>query len=471
MYNELKPYGEYQESQSAYIGMYPLHWSTTKLRFVFEERKEKNKGVKTDNILSVIKNIGVIPYSEKGNIGNKHSEDIERYNVVHVDDIVINCMNVIIGSVGRSRYYGALSPVYYVLKNRNPEKYNIRYFEYVFRMTSLQREFTKYGKGILAHRMRVPMETLKNLELPNPPVFEQDKIVKYLDFQLAKINKFIKAKKKLILALKEQKQTIINQAVTKGINPNVRLKPSGIDWLGHIPEHWVITSIKRLFSSITYGISESTTSDGIIPVLTMGNINDGEVDIPEQGGVMQVDPELLLKKGDLLFNRTNSIDLVGKVGIYRGDSEKSVTFASYLVRLRVKESYSCDFVNYLLNSIDFITFARSQAYKSINQANLNPNRYGNLMIAYPNDLSEQKDIVNYIAKKTEVINKSIASIEKEINLINEYRTRLISDVVTGKIDVRDIVVDDIAEDEINIDEIVEEGLDNDEVLESEECEV
>ena len=471
MYNNLKPYEEYQLSKASYIQHYPKHWNTIKLRFVFEERKEKNKGIKTKNILSVMKNKGVIPYSEKGNVGNKHSENVERYNIVHEDDIVMNCMNVIIGSVGRSKYYGALSPVYYVLKNRDSKKYNVKYFEYMFKMNTLQRELTKYGKGILAHRMRIPMEMLKNLELLYPPKDEQDQIVKYLDSKLVKINKFIKAKKQLITVLKEQKQAVINEAVTKGLNPNVKMKPSGIDWLGNIPEHWKITSLKRLFSDVTYGISESATNEGTIPVLTMGDINDGEIKIPDFGGVMSVDDVLLLTKGDLLFNRTNSADLVGKVGIYREQTEKKVTFASYLVRLRVRQEYSSEYVNYLLNSSDFINYARSQAYKSINQANLNPTRYGFLRLAYPSDLSEQLEIVSFIKKKTTLIDKSIESIEKEIDLITEFRTRLISDVVTGKVDVRGIVIKDVLEDEMEFDDVDEELEEIEEAFDAEECEV
>lgn len=194
----MKGYGEYKKTGADYAPQIPNHWNTAQLREVFIERKEKNTGRRNENILSVVKNIGVILYSQKGNVGNKCSEDIERYSIVYEDDIVINSMNVIIGSVGRSRYSGVLSPVYYILKNRDPYKNNTRYFEFLFRMVELQKELTKYGKGILAHRMRISMDSFKSLLFPSPPREEQDQIVRYLDAKVGKINKLIKIKQQQI---------------------------------------------------------------------------------------------------------------------------------------------------------------------------------------------------------------------------------------------------------------------------------
>ena len=146
----LKKYEDYKETQISYLGSLPSHWNILPLRSILFERKEKNIGKKNNEILSVMANRGVILYSEKGNVGNKASDNIERYNVVYEDDIVLNCMNVIIGSVGRSPYNGVLSPVYYVLVNRNTQTYNTRYYDYVFKLKHLQSELKKFGNGILA---------------------------------------------------------------------------------------------------------------------------------------------------------------------------------------------------------------------------------------------------------------------------------------------------------------------------------
>lgn len=464
MENKLKPYDKYKQSDATYIEMYPQHWNTTKLRFVFEERKEKNKGRKTDNILSVMKNKGVIPYSEKGNVGNKHSEDIERYNVVHEDDIVMNSMNVIIGSVGRSKYYGALSPVYYVLKNRDSSKYNIKYYEYVFRMTSLQRELTKYGKGILAHRMRIPMEMLKNLELPYPPMDEQVQIVKFLNLKISKVKRFISYKKKLISSLKEQKQVIINEVITKGINPNTTMKSSGIEWIGDIPEDWDTIRCKYLFQEID---TRSTT--GLEKHLSMsqkyGLIPDDELGERRLLSENYIGGKLCIKD-DLVLNR-----LKAHLGVFALAPQKGVISPDYTV-LRPNEKIYPPFAEIVLKSQKCRKELRIRV-KGIVEGfwRLYTDDFNNIVLPIPN-FEEQVQIMNFINDESTFIDKTIARIEREIELLIEYQTTLISDVVTGKVDIRNVVTEGILEDAIDIEDDVEEELDtNEEVVDSEECEV
>jgi type I restriction enzyme S subunit len=143
----------------------------------------------------------------------------------------------------------------------------------------------------------------------------------------------------------------------------------------------------------------------------------------------------LLEENDLLFNRTNSPDLVGKVGLFVGKAEDEITFASYLVRLRVKPNNSPSWLCYLLNSIQFWSYARSQALVSLHQANLNSRRYGQMFLPVPPE-DEQDKIAERVRAESREIEKVISRIDREIDLLREYRTRLISDVVTGKLDVR-----------------------------------
>ncbi len=239
----------------------------------------------------------------------------------------------------------------------------------------------------------------------------------------------------MIELVKEQKTVIINRAVTKGLNVDVPMKYSGIEWLGEIPEHWEVRKIKRCLKSYRYGISDSIRGEGEVKILTMGNIQDGKVLIPETGSLESVPEELILEYGDLLFNRTNSLELVGKVGFFRGSKEDKVSFASYLVRLKANDDANPVYLNFLLNSHGLLNVARQRALVSLNQVNLNPTRYCQLTIPLPR-ISEQQEIVSFIEKKSEKIERSLATIEKEIKLIQEYRTSLISETVTGKIDVR-----------------------------------
>jgi type I restriction enzyme S subunit len=168
-------------------------------------------------------------------------------------------MNVIIGSLGRSRYTGCLSPVYYVLQRRDT-KNDPRYLELVFQHKSFQQSLIRIGNGILAHRMRIPMEKLKAEMFPLPPPDEQAAIVRFLNWANGRLDRAIRAKRKVIALLNEQKQAIIHRAVTRGLATSVPLKPSGISWLGDIPKHWIVQRAKYLYREIdersTHGSEE-----------------------------------------------------------------------------------------------------------------------------------------------------------------------------------------------------------------------
>jgi type I restriction enzyme, S subunit len=168
----MKRYDRYSKYEDRWITSLPSHWGYKRLKEVLKERKEKNSPVKTHNILSLTNTRGVIPYSEKGNVGNKAKESLEGYMLAYPNDIVINSMNIIIGSVGLSKYFGAVSPVYYMLYTRNND--NIRYFNYVFQNKPFQESLRGLGNGILEIRMRIPMYKLNNVCIPVPPRSEQD---------------------------------------------------------------------------------------------------------------------------------------------------------------------------------------------------------------------------------------------------------------------------------------------------------
>jgi len=198
--SHLKPYPDYKDSGVPWLGTIPSHWKTYRLGSLLRERGEVNKNGQNNEVLSVLKDRGVIPYSEKGNLGNKKSEDITRYKIVRPDDIVVNCMNVIIGSVGLSRYNGCLSPVYYVL-TRCQEDDNPRYLNAYFQTKPFQESLVRIGNGILSHRMRIPMELLKCEPFPKPPAEEQAAIVRYLNYMDKRIRRYISSKRKLIALL------------------------------------------------------------------------------------------------------------------------------------------------------------------------------------------------------------------------------------------------------------------------------
>jgi type I restriction enzyme S subunit len=281
---------------------------------------------------------------------------------------------------------------------------------------------------------KLETEVLGRLEIPVPPIDEQRKIVYFLDREVGDIETLIAAKQRLLDLLAEKRRVIVAEAVMRGINPSAPLRPSGIDWLGDIPAHWEVCHLKRVLAHLDYGTSDATDVVGSIAILRMGDIRDGELDFSKLAYLDQVEDGLLLQEGDLVFNRTNSLDQIGKVALFRGNVDFPVSFASYLVRLRCEKTALPEYLNWVLNSSYALAWARAEALPSIGQANLNPNRYGYLPIALP-PLEEQPKITKYLAESVARLDGIRAATEHSITLLKERRGALIAAAVTGQIDI------------------------------------
>jgi type I restriction enzyme S subunit len=201
------------DSRLDWLGEFPAHWDVKRLGSLLEERNEMNADRKVQQVLSLVRKRGVMRYEDKGRIGNKRSDDVARYKVVREGDIVLNSMNVIIGSVGQSAYTGCLSPVYYVLKPRSIENHNA-YFNALFQVERFHSSLVRFGKGILAHRLRIPMIDLKTVMLPVPPTDEQLVIAE----RVVKATAELKAAKAGIVSeialLKEYRTRLVSDVVT-----------------------------------------------------------------------------------------------------------------------------------------------------------------------------------------------------------------------------------------------------------------
>jgi type I restriction enzyme S subunit len=363
----------------------------------------------------------------KSNVGHK---------VCRPGDLVINTMWAWMAALGVTRHIGIVSPAYGVYRPSVGTGLQPSFAASLLRTPLYAAEYLRRSTGVNSSRLRLYPESFLRIPVLLPPSDEQAAIVRFLDHANGKIDRAIRAKRKLISLLGEQKQVIIHRAVTRGLDPVVKLKPSGIPWLGDVPEHWACTPIKRLLSRMDYGTSEVSKAEGRIRILTMGNIQRGEVIIPKSGGIDEISSEMLLDRHDILFTRTNgNPDLVGKVGLFRGERSDNVSFASYLVRLRAKPPHDPRWLHGVLNSSAFWSFARSHALVNL-QTNLNSTRYSQFQIPVP-PAREQSLIVAAIEDETAPLNVAIARTEREIALIREYRTTLAAEVVTGKLDVRE----------------------------------
>ena len=454
----MSAYETFRPADVPWINMIPTHWETKRLKELLAERKESNNPVKTTDILSLTNTRGVIPYAQKGNIGNKSKENLENYKLAYPNDLVLNSMNVIIGSVGLSQYFGAVSPVYYMLYPRKND--NIRYFEYIFKLKTIQEYLKGLGNGILAIRMRIPMIKLNNVLLPVPPREEQDQIVRYLDWQVSKINKLISARKKQIVLLKEQKQAVINEAVTKGLDPAVPMKDSGVEWIGEIPAEWSLVPLYSIAKVISMTNKEDEEllsvylDEGVIPFSQKEEkrTNPTSKDLSKYQYV---------RYGNLVLN--NQQAWRGSVGVSKFEG---IVSPAYII-LELSKCLNTDYANLLFRGKNMV-YQYGLASKGVGsiQRNLYWPHLKRAFVLLP-PLPIQKEIVRYIVKRCAKIDALISNIHSEIALLVEYRTRLISDVVTGQIDVRDIEVpefeyiaddvDDVSDDEnTDLEEIMEE---------------
>jgi type I restriction enzyme, S subunit len=431
MIHDLKPYPAYKDSGLPWLGQVPKHWEMERAKLMFRKMDRPVRDI--DEVVTCFRD-GVVTLRRNRRVrGFTESLKEIGYQGIRRGDLVIHAMDAFAGAVGVADSDGKGTPVYSVCEPATGT--NSHYYAYTVREMARSQWILALAKGIRERSTDFRFDGFASQLVPLPPLPEQSAIVRFLDHVDRRIRRYIGAKQKLIKLLEEQKQVIIHRAVTRGLDPNVRLKPSGIEWLGEVPEHWRVLPIKRAFVSMDYGISESAIDAGTIRLLTMGNINDGRVTIPETGGVAAVDASFLLEVGDLLFNRTNSSELVGKVGLYTG-ADLPVTFASYLVRLRPRREHDPEYLNAILNDVSVLSIARREAIPSLHQSNLNPTRYGRLQVSLP-PLEEQRGILQYLKSETSDLDRAIAAAHQEISLLREYRTRLIADVVTGKLDVRE----------------------------------
>ena len=264
-----------------------------------------------------------------------------------------------------------------------------------------------------------------------PPLPEQQRISTYLDASCAAIDAAVSAKRRQLDTLEALRKSIIQRAVTFGIEANPKLRQVNSDWIREVPSHWDVCRVKRVVACMDYGIGVSTGDEGRYPVLKMGNVQDGEIQFVKLDFIDEVDDNLILERGDLLYNRTNSPDQVGKAAIFRKSRADAITFASYLVRLRVNHRVNAWYLNYVLNSSGFLAFARRLAVPSVQQSNLNSTRYAQMFIPLP-PIEEQKAILSFLNEKTAAVDTVVATIQTQIETLTAYRKSLIHECVTGQ---------------------------------------
>ena len=330
---------------------------------------------------------------------------------------------------GLSRYRGIITSAYMRLRTR--AELSRRYGYLLLHTYDVKKVFYGLGSGL---RQNLSWTDFKLLPCPVPPLPEQAAIVRYLDHADRRIRRYVSAKRKLIALLEEEKQAIVNRAVTRGLDPNVRLKPSGVEWLGDVPEHWDIPRLRNLGDALiglTYDPQDVVEEEAGILVLRASNIFDGQLVYGDNVFVRSTVPEkLVTREGDILIcSRSGSRALIGKNARINAESA-GTTFGAFMIVFRGANN---DFLHLVFNS-RFFEYQSAEFFTStINQLTLGI-LYG-MKVPFP-PLEERQSILRYVEETTAPIYKAVAAAHRKIELLQEYRTRLIADAVTGKLDVR-----------------------------------
>jgi len=429
----LSKYNSYKNSEVVWLGNVPEHWEIVKSKRILVEASIK--GFPDEELLAATQTKGVIPKSLYENTTVTATKNFETLKLVEKGDFVIS-LRSFQGGIEYAHYRGIISPAYTILKPQ--EEVVHKYYRYLLKSKRYISGLTLLVTGI-REGQNIDTGKFKDSYLPLPTKPEQTAIANFLDYKLEKIDRFITKKKQLIELLNEQKAAIINQAVTKGLNPNAKMKASGIEWLGDIPESWEVKPLKYI-ANVVLGKMLCNEDKGNYfkkYYLKSKNIQWLNADLTDVEEMWFSEKEMKiyrLKAGDLILSEGGE---VGKTCLWENQIEEC-----YIQNSAHKVTINSDGISKYFLYLFFIYGNKGGFDSIVNRvsiAHLTKDKLINLKCLTPS-LNEQKAIVSHIETETAKIEKTITTIEKEIVLVEEYKTALIAEAVTGKIDVRDFEI-------------------------------
>jgi len=436
MIADLKPYPEYKDSSLPWLGQIPRTWEIKRAKSIFQRIDERSKTGK-EELLTVSSARGIVP-RKAANVTMFKAESYRGYKLCWPGDLVINSLWAWAGGLGVSSHHGIVSSAYGVYRVR-PDALVIPAFVHeVVRSSSFHWELRVRSKGVWTSRLQLTDISFLDAPIQIPPPAEQGAIVRFLDWANGRMERAIRAKRKVIALLNEQKQAIIHRAVTRGLDPFVPLKPSGIPWLGDVPKHWEIRRLKFVASEIVDCLHATPrySEAGTHPAIRTADIVAGVVHLLKAKKISSKDyarwtERLEPIEDDILYSREGErfgIAACVPAGARLCISQRMMVF-------RIASAYHPRFVMWLLNSGPIY----GQALQDVIGAaapHVNISTIRNFFLAMPSR-DEQNKIADYIESQGRPIDIAVARIEREIDLLREYRTRLVADVVTGKLDIRE----------------------------------
>lgn len=423
-----------KDTKIKWLGEIPDSWQLKKIKYVLQERIEKNNPVRTTYILSLTAKQGVIPYDEKEGGGNKPKEDVSAYRLAYPGDIVMNSMNILSGSVGLSQYFGCVSPVYYMLRPKEKDD-DVRYYNYIFQTTLFQRSLFGLGNGILIKesgngklntiRMRIPMDKFGGLYIPIAPKDKQKKISDFLDAKCGEIDILIKNIQEEIDVLEDYKKSVISEGVTRGLDCDSALKDSGIFYMGPIKETWSISKIGYICTKLSRGFLPEDTA--------LVCSNKGKVLVRDENAVGKMVSEdnamQGIRKGDIAIHGMDTWHGAIALSEYDGkitrvvhvcDSTEDKRFVVYYMQyLAFQGVYKLISNGVRGNTSDFRSWDKVK----------------DIYIPLPESREEQKKICDHLDFVCKEIETAIDNKREQLDMLEQYKKATIYEYVTGKKEV------------------------------------
>mgnify|MGYP002777007515 CR=1 FL=1 len=427
-------YESYQDTGEDWLGEIPKHWQLLRTKNIFRLICEPAPDNNNEELLSVYSDIGVKPRRELEERGNKASTT-DGYWFVKKGDVIVNKLLAWMGAIGVSDYDGVTSPAYDILRAYKP--IDSKFYHYLFRNPICISKLKQHSKGIMEMRLRLYFDEFGNIKIPYPPLEDQKRIVEFLDRKTAEIDQAIAQKQRLIELLQEQKAIVINQAVTKGLNPDVSMHDSGFKSINKIPTHWKSKRLKFAVNRI-YDCKNRTpeyVENGEYFVIRTSNVRNGKLNL-EDG--LYTDRKNFIEwtqkgqpfLGELVFTREAP---AGEVAILPENVQMCLGQRMMGIKPNEKEVLG----NYLLYFLQSQSLKEYVALSSAGStvSHLRVGQVFDIPIAYPASIREQNDIAKFCAEYVKEIEKACSFIQNDIAKIYEFRQITIANAVTGKIKV------------------------------------
>ena len=469
----LKPYAEYKDSGVPWLGQVPAHWQVVRSKRLFAARKDLARA--DDPQLSATQAYGVIEQAEferrSGHRVVKISMHLDKRKHVEKDDFVIS-MRSFEGGIERAWATGAIRSSYVVL--RPGVNVDASYFQYLLKSPAYIRALQATG-DFIRDGQDLNFANFVRVDLPLMPKDEQAAIGRFLDWANARLERTIRAKRKVIALLMEQKQVVVQRAVTQGLNPTTPLKPSGISWLDEIPEHW---EVRRLGTAVSILTGFPFASSGFVRHpravrllrgvnVTPAGVRWGDVVRWQRRPADGLDP-FELRVGDVVLGMDRPLVRSGVRATTIKDADIPSLLLQRVARLRATGNLKARYLLWTLVGGAFSEYVKP-IFTGISVPHLSPEQIRRFKIALPPE-DEQNEIADFIEQATLGLDRSIAKMEREIELLREYRTRLVADVVTGQLDVREAAMRLPAESPPELDTEAGDEADNTELIDEEATE-